>query len=51
MPGTNWQVCPPNGQSKQSLVQTSGVVVAGVLVGVVVGVDGGEGSSRVHFLK
>ena len=55
VPGTNWQVSPPNGQSKQSTVQFSGVAVAGVVVtvvvGVVEGVDGGEGISRVHFLK
>ena len=58
VPGINWQVdIPCIGQSKQSTVQTSGVAVAGVVVtGVVVpgnlkGVVGGEGSSRVHFLK
>ena len=34
MPGTNWQVCKPNQQSKQSLVQTSGVTVLVVPVWV-----------------
>ena len=53
VPGINWQVWPGlYPQSIQSLVQTSGVVIAGVVVTVVVeGVDGGAGSSKVHFLK